>query len=219
MVYDLNVAEKKYPIHKKELLVIFCGLKKWHLDLLGSTVHVYTDHKTLINFNSQKDLLQWQEYMLQYELHVKYIPGEHNTVADMLSWLPSEVPSMDLPPYAIWSSGVNATMSIPIDAAVLDNIKHGYTQDPFCEHLIKTNTLGAILVNGLWYIRTDYSFPKLMTFGKIFSAWPMTHWGILVLTKFMLHYEMPTIGPTCDGIQKNLIYHPVNHVNEINLPQ
>ena len=58
VAYDsaqLNAVEKNYPIHEKELLAIFHGLKKWHSDLLGSTVYVYTDHKTLINFDSQKD--------------------------------------------------------------------------------------------------------------------------------------------------------------------
>ena len=70
VAYDLaqlNAAEKNYPIHEKELLAIFRGLKKWCSDLLGSTVYVYTDHKKLINFDSQKDLSQrqlwWQEYM------------------------------------------------------------------------------------------------------------------------------------------------------------
>ena len=54
VAYDLAqliAVEKNYPIHEKELLAIFHGLKKWHSDLLGSTVYVYTDHKTLINFN------------------------------------------------------------------------------------------------------------------------------------------------------------------------
>ena len=59
VAYDsaqLNAAEKNYPIHEKELLAIFHGPKKWCSDLLGSTVYVHTAHKTLVNFNSQKDL-------------------------------------------------------------------------------------------------------------------------------------------------------------------
>jgi RNase H-like domain found in reverse transcriptase len=59
VAYDsmqLKAAEKNYPIHEKELLTIVCALKKWRSNLLGSPIYVYTDHKTLENFDMQKDL-------------------------------------------------------------------------------------------------------------------------------------------------------------------
>ena len=59
VTYDsmqLKAAEKNYPIHKKELLAIVRALKKWRSDLLGSPIYVYTNHKTLKNFDTQKDL-------------------------------------------------------------------------------------------------------------------------------------------------------------------
>jgi hypothetical protein len=90
---QLKAAEKNYPIHEKELLAIVRALKKWQSDLLGSPIYVYTDHKTLENLNSQKDLsrcqLRWQEFLSQYKLNIIYIPGPDNTVADALSRLPS----------------------------------------------------------------------------------------------------------------------------------
>lgn len=49
-------AELNYPVHEKELLAIIRALKKWRVDLLGSPFFIYTDHKTLQNFNTQKDL-------------------------------------------------------------------------------------------------------------------------------------------------------------------
>ena len=56
---------------------------------MGSPIHVYTDHKTLINFNAQHDLsqrqLQWQELLSQYEIHILYVHGEDNMVVDALS--------------------------------------------------------------------------------------------------------------------------------------
>ena len=55
---QLKLAEQHYPVHEKELLAIICALKKWHMDLLGTQIHVYTDHRTLENFDTQKDLLQ-----------------------------------------------------------------------------------------------------------------------------------------------------------------
>jgi RNase H-like domain found in reverse transcriptase len=55
---QLKSAEKNYPVHEKELLAIIRALKKWRADLLGMHFFVYTDHKTLENFNIQKDLSQ-----------------------------------------------------------------------------------------------------------------------------------------------------------------
>jgi RNase H-like domain found in reverse transcriptase len=49
-------AELNYPIHKKELLAIIRTLKKWWSDLIGSLFFVFTDHKTIKNFDMQKDL-------------------------------------------------------------------------------------------------------------------------------------------------------------------
>jgi len=53
---QLKAAEKNYLVHEKELLTIVHALKKWRSDLLGGTIHVYTDHRTLENFNTQCDL-------------------------------------------------------------------------------------------------------------------------------------------------------------------
>ena len=53
---QLKGAEKNYPVHKKELLAIMRALKKWHSDLIGIPIVVYTDHRTLQNFDTQHDL-------------------------------------------------------------------------------------------------------------------------------------------------------------------
>jgi hypothetical protein len=52
----LKGAELNYPVHKKELLAILWALRKWKVDLLSSEFLVYTDHKMLLNFNTQKEL-------------------------------------------------------------------------------------------------------------------------------------------------------------------
>jgi RNase H-like domain found in reverse transcriptase len=74
---QLKPAEKNYPVHEKELLAIIRALKKWRSDLLSTHFFVYTDHRTLENFDSQKDLsrrqLCWQEFMSQYDLTITYI--------------------------------------------------------------------------------------------------------------------------------------------------
>jgi Reverse transcriptase (RNA-dependent DNA polymerase)/RNase H-like domain found in reverse transcriptase len=53
---QLKAVEKNYPVHEKELLAVIHALKKWCSDLLGTHFYVYTDHRTLENFDTQKDL-------------------------------------------------------------------------------------------------------------------------------------------------------------------
>lgn len=84
--------QSRVHTHEKELLAIIRALKKWRSDLMGSVFEVYTDHRTLENFDTQKDLsrrqLRWQEFLSQYECSFVYIKGEDNTVADGLSRVP-----------------------------------------------------------------------------------------------------------------------------------
>lgn len=154
---QLLLAGKSYPIHEKELLMIVCALKKWRSDLMGSSVYVYTDHKTLINFDVQCNVshrqLWWQELLSQYEIHISYIHGEDNMLTDALSWLPAN-DKVVVESQCVWSSGVSATFSISTDNSVLCTIMNGYSSDPFSQKLGKTNVPGVELVNGLWYIGT-----------------------------------------------------------------
>jgi hypothetical protein len=53
---QLRQAELNYPVHEKELLAVIRALQKWQVDLIGEEFEVHTDHKTLLNFNTQKDL-------------------------------------------------------------------------------------------------------------------------------------------------------------------
>ena len=76
---QMNNAEHNYPVHEQEMLAIMRALKKWQVDLLSSHIHICTDHKTLQNFDFQRDLSQcqarWMEYLLQYEYTITYING------------------------------------------------------------------------------------------------------------------------------------------------
>jgi hypothetical protein len=55
---QMNGAERNYPVHEQEMLAIMHALKKWQVDLLGTHIHIRTDHKTLQNFDFQHDLFQ-----------------------------------------------------------------------------------------------------------------------------------------------------------------
>jgi hypothetical protein len=82
-------AELNYPVHEKEMLAIIRALHKWRVDLIGSSFTVYTDHRTLENFDLQRDLsrrqARWMEFMSRYDCKIVYVKGDDNTVADSLS--------------------------------------------------------------------------------------------------------------------------------------
>ena len=90
--WQLNSAECNYPVHEQEILSILRAVKKWRVDLLWMHINIYTDYKTLQNFDFQCGLSQrqahWMEYLSQYKYLITYINGERNTVADALSCLP-----------------------------------------------------------------------------------------------------------------------------------
>jgi len=162
---QLKAAEKNYLIHEKELLAIIRALKKWRADLLGSMIFVYTDHKTLENFDTQKDLsrrqLRWQEFLSQYEINMTYIPGPDNTVADALSRLPDNNSDVTPPLHESWLSPVAAVLSISTNETVLDTIKCGYAADDYCVKVAKSSVPGTKCVNGLWYIGDCLLIPHL----------------------------------------------------------
>lgn len=157
-------AQLNYPVHEQEMLAIIRSLKKWRVDLLGSHITIVTDHRTLENFDTQKDLsrrqARWMEFLSQYDYTIVYVPGETNTVADALSRTDVED---TLPP----SINVNALFSIGTDPSVLRDIKTGYMSDSFCKNLFADIASGKIdkksgvrVTDGLLYLGNRLVIPR-----------------------------------------------------------
>src|ERR1700683_5131870 len=167
---QLNAAEKNYPIHEK-LLAVVRALKKWRSDLMGAEFLVYTDHRTLENFDSQRDLsrrqLRWQEFLSQYDFSFIYIRGEDNTVTDALSRVAPNAfldeNTDNLPPHTIWSNSINAVLLVTTDTTVLVDIIQGYKLDTFCKKVVESgsNMKGVRESNGLWYIGDRLLIPRV----------------------------------------------------------
>jgi hypothetical protein len=168
---QLKAAEKNYLVHEKEMLTIICALKKWRSDLLGMQFTVYTDHKTLENFNSQCDLsrhqLRWQEFLSHYDFNIIYIPGEDNSIANALSHVPPNAFPDEFtdtpPPHHVWSSvPVGTVLSVTTDNNILQSIKDSYSSDDFCKKFIATapSTLGITESNSLWYVGNRLLIPN-----------------------------------------------------------
>jgi hypothetical protein len=86
---QLTCHEEHYPTHDLELAAVVMTLQTWCHYLLGSVVHIYTDHKILKYIFTQPDLnirqRRWLELIKDYELEVHYNPGKANIIVDTLS--------------------------------------------------------------------------------------------------------------------------------------
>ena len=88
----LTTAERRFSTHEKELLALIHSLKIWRCYLLNTHVHAYTDHRSLVHWQTFKNLsgrkARWVEMLNEFPVTVHYKPGTQNIVADALSRRP-----------------------------------------------------------------------------------------------------------------------------------
>src|SRR6476469_9282020 len=82
------------------MLAIIRALKEWRHYLLGAQFDfvVKTDHQSLEYFLKPTNQLtgrqaRWSEFAQEFKFEIKYLPGKHNTVADVLSRRADHLPS------------------------------------------------------------------------------------------------------------------------------
>ncbi|XP_062118562.1 uncharacterized protein LOC133832204, partial [Humulus lupulus] len=83
---QLKDYEQRYPTHDLELAAVVFALKIWRHHLYGDRCEIYTDHKSLKYFFTQKELnmrqRRWLELVKDYDCEILYHPGKANVVAD-----------------------------------------------------------------------------------------------------------------------------------------
>ncbi|KAL0554363.1 hypothetical protein IC582_008282 [Cucumis melo] len=86
---QLKSHEQNYPTHDLELAAVVFALKIWRHYLYGEKIQIFTDHKSLKYFFTQKELnmrqRRWLELVKDYDCEILYHPGKPNVVADALS--------------------------------------------------------------------------------------------------------------------------------------
>jgi hypothetical protein len=180
--YQLNDAEKNYPVHEKELLAIVKALKKWRTSLLGTHFEIYTDHRTLEYFQSQREMsrrqMRWSMYLADFDYDIIYIRGDENTAADALSRMPDATPSPLFAACALAHTRspspqpVAATLDITADETLLNDIITGYQDDDFAQQLTKDINAGSIEGahndNGLLYVGRRLLIPAIPRIRELF---------------------------------------------------
>ncbi|KAL0543549.1 hypothetical protein IC582_018647 [Cucumis melo] len=86
---QLKSHEQNYRTHDLELAAVVFALKIWRHYLCGEKIQIFTDHKSLKYFFTQKELnmrqRRWLELVKDYDCEILYHPGKANVVADALS--------------------------------------------------------------------------------------------------------------------------------------
>ncbi|KAA0067099.1 pol protein [Cucumis melo var. makuwa] len=86
---QLKSHEQNYRTHDLELAAVVFALKIWRHYLYGEKIQIFTDHKSLKYFFTQKELnmrqRRWLELVKDYDCEILYHPGKANVVADALS--------------------------------------------------------------------------------------------------------------------------------------
>ena len=86
---QLKSHEKNCPTCDLESATIVFALKFWRHYLYGEKCFIYTDHKRLKYFPSQRELnlrqRRWIELINDYDYMIDYHPGKANVVANALS--------------------------------------------------------------------------------------------------------------------------------------
>ncbi|MCO5558004.1 hypothetical protein L7F22_011579 [Adiantum nelumboides] len=84
--------EMTAQIYEKELSAVIHALTQWRDYLLGTDFTVFTDHRSLRYFLSQKQLsekqMRWANVLSQFHFQIIHVQGRKNFVADALSRKP-----------------------------------------------------------------------------------------------------------------------------------
>ncbi|XP_073025219.1 uncharacterized protein [Primulina eburnea] len=92
---QLKVHEKNYPTHDLDLTAVVFALKIWRHYLYGEKCNIFTDHKILKHFFTQKELKmrqqRWLELVKDYDCDISYHPRKANVVVNALSMKNAQV--------------------------------------------------------------------------------------------------------------------------------
>ena len=144
----LTKTERRYSNTERELLGVVFGLEGLHHYTFGSSITVETDHQLLTSIwkktraNSSPRLQRLLLRLAQYDVHIEYLRGTENVIADALSHVGLLAPeSQD------YTTSLNNVVKIPVhqltqiataSTARLEEICEATTKDHQLQLLART---------------------------------------------------------------------------------
>jgi hypothetical protein len=166
-------AELNYPVHEKEMLAIICAPNKWCSNLIGVPILIYTNHKTLENFDSQKDLSHHQARSMS----IPYPPEteESRVLLEHVngSCVCTHVHASCVTPPEI--TVMATTLSIMANADLVSTIQTNYVNDTWCKRLLNAKFLphGIYYIGGLLYVGNRMIIPSVFAYMNCCFTWLM----------------------------------------------
>ncbi|KAL0549558.1 hypothetical protein IC582_014043 [Cucumis melo] len=139
---QLKSHEQNYPTHDLELAAVVFALKIWRHYLYGEKIQIFTDHKSLKYFFTQKELnmrqQRWLELVKDYDCEILYHPSKANVVADALSRKKRGLAEAgQAVEFSISSDGgllFERRLCVPSDSAVKTELLYEAHSSPFSMH-------------------------------------------------------------------------------------
>ena len=93
-------SQKKWTTAQLETAALGMALRQNETIFLHNTIHVFTDNASVLHIHRYKPTNSREKrlisYISQFDLHIHYIPGRNNKLADCLSRLPEDIQSSDV---------------------------------------------------------------------------------------------------------------------------
>ncbi|KAL4039223.1 hypothetical protein IC575_002872 [Cucumis melo] len=144
---QLKSHEQNYPTHDLELAAVVFALKIWRHYLYGEKIQIFTDHKSLKYFFTQKELnmrqRRWLELVKDYDCEISYHPARQMWIIDAQSNDPYLVEKRGLAEagqaveFSLSSDGgllFERRLCVPSDSAVKTELLSEAHSSPFSLH-------------------------------------------------------------------------------------
>lgn len=218
----LNPAESNYSPTELEMLAVVHCCKVWRCYIEGRDVHVHTDHKPNVTFDTvhmtTRRHARWLDALQGHRLIWHYMKGAQN-IADSLSRNPVSFVGLTLPTPAHFLGVVQATAT-PV-AQLTDSlsftakIKESYAVDPWFQD--SNNTSQLQLREGLFYKDQTLVLPadaelQRIAISECHDPPYVGHTGVTKTLALVRRYFWWPVGmaaavrqyvSTCDSCQRN----------------
>ena len=207
-------TERRYSNIERELLSVVFGLERLHHYTFGHSITVEMDHQPLNSIWKQTiatSSLRLQRLLLrlaQYDIHIKYLRGKENVIADALLWvtpLKPEFRDYDTTPTNIKKIPVHQIIQMaPASPGRLQEFREATKNDPTLQILAQVVHKGwpktiqdcpcsiqsywyfrdeityedGILYKGTWLIIPETEKSNLISVTHVFSLWLNTYAGL-----------------------------------------